>query len=99
MAASEHGGKAEIAASVHHSPGQLSLEPAIEDTTAQASLSTSRKSLQEHDRSAETTCGRETLTTNQISGALLIIMLGSEVDVIYSKYCRAQGVGIDDTKL
>jgi len=64
MATSEPGGKAEIAASVHHSPGQLSFEPAIEDTTVEASLSTVL------DTSGETTCERETLSLNQISGAL-----------------------------
>ena len=63
MATSEHGGRAEIAASVHHSPGQQSLEPAIEETTMQASLSAVL------DTSGETTRELETLATNQISGA------------------------------
>ena len=63
MATSEHGGKAEIAASVHHSPGQQSLEPAIKETTVQASLSAVL------DTSGETTRELETLATNQISGA------------------------------
>ena len=63
MATSEHGGKAEIAASVHHSPGQPSLEPPIQDTTVKASLSTVP------DTSGETTCEREIWSTNQISGA------------------------------
>ena len=65
MATSEHGDKAEIAASVHHSPGQPSLEPAIQDTTVEASLSTVL------DPSDGTTCERETLSTNQISGAFV----------------------------
>jgi len=63
MATSEHGDRADIAFSIHHSPGQQSLEPPIQDTTLQASLS---KIL---DTSGETTRERETLSTNQISGA------------------------------
>jgi hypothetical protein len=63
MATSEHGDEAEIAASVHHSLGQLSLETPIQDPTLQASLSTVLNT------SGETTRERERLSTNQISGA------------------------------
>jgi len=60
----EHGDKGEIAASgVHHSPGQPSLEPAIEDTKLQASLITVLHT------SDDTIRERVTLSTNQISGA------------------------------
>ena len=94
MATSEHGGKAEIAASVHHSPGQQSLEPAIKETTVQASLSAVL------DTSGETTRERETLSvTGQISGAFFDHYARSELDIIYSEYCQAQEVGVDDTKL
>jgi len=65
MATSEHGDAAEIAASVHHSPGQPPLEPAIQDTAPQASLSTVLGTLD------ETTRERGTLPANQISGACL----------------------------
>lgn len=64
MATSEHGYKAEIVASVHRSPGELPLEPAIEDTALQASLSTVL------DTSNETARERERLSTSQISGAI-----------------------------
>jgi hypothetical protein len=93
MATSEHGSKAEIAASVHHSPGQQSLEPAIEETTVQASLSAVL------DTSGETTCERETLSTDQISGAFFDHYARSELDIIHSEYRWAQEVGINDTKL
>lgn len=64
MSTSEYGDKAEIAASgIHHSPGQPSLEPTVEDTKLQASLSTVP------DTSNESICEQETLSTNQISGA------------------------------
>lgn len=66
MPTSEHasGDKAEIAASdVHHSPGQPFLEPAMEDTKVQGSLSTVL------DTSDETIREREALSTDQISGA------------------------------
>ena len=61
MATSEHSVEAEIAA---HSPGQPSLEPPIQDTRLQASLS---KVL--NTSGDEITHKRETLSTNQISGA------------------------------
>jgi hypothetical protein len=67
MATSEHSVdsvEAEIAASVHHSPGQPSLKPPIQDTRLRASLSTVLDTS-----SDETTRERETLSTNQISGA------------------------------
>ena len=63
MATSEHGAKAEITASIHHSPGQPSLEPPIQDTTVEVSLSTVL------DTSGETACEQETWSTNRISGA------------------------------
>ena len=65
MSTSEHGDQAEIVASVHHSPGQPPLEPAIEDKALPGSLSAV---LNTPD---ETACERERLSTSQIAGAII----------------------------
>jgi len=56
----EHGDEAEIAAFVHHSPGQPCLKHKMQDTAPQGAGP---------ETSDETTLQRERLSTNRIGGA------------------------------
>ena len=83
--------KAEMAAFIHHSPGQPHLEHEIQDTTTQGAAP---------ETADETTCEREGLSTNQIGCAFSVLSYFiSELDIITSEcFCQcapAKEAGID----